>query len=335
MSIELHTTYLGLKLANPLVVAPCPLTGNLDVLQRLEEAGAAAVVLPSLFEEQIEHEELQIQRLHEYAVDSFGEALSYFPELEDYNTGPENYLQHLAEAKRRLKIPVIASLNGYSSGGWMRYARLLEKAGADALELNIYHVATDPEVSGIDVEAQYCNLVAAVCASVKIPVAVKLGPFFTSLPHFARKITNVGARGLVLFNRFLQPDIDLQTLQVSPNLVLSTSHELRLPLRWIAIMRGRILASLAASTGVHGPHDAMKLLLAGADAVMTASALLRHGPGFLQTLLTGITDWMEEKEYQSVEQLKGSMSQLHCPDPAAFERANYMKALASYTGEFI
>ncbi|MGP0068234.1 MAG: dihydroorotate dehydrogenase-like protein [Isosphaeraceae bacterium] len=332
MNVDLTTRYLGLALANPLVISACSLTGNLDSLRRLEDAGAAAAVMPSLFEEQIEHDEMAIHRFYEHGAESFPEALSYFPELDNYNTGPDAYLRHIEEAKRSLSIPVIGSLNGTSTGGWVRYGRMIQEAGADALELNVYHVETDPFQTSNDVESRYVDLVEAVRKVVAIPLAVKLGPFFSSLPNIALRLTQAGANGLVLFNRFLQPDIDLETLRVAPNLVLSTSRELRLPLRWIAILRAHFHNSLAATTGVHTAEDAIKLLLAGADVTMIASALYQHGPNHFRTLLDGIHAWMVEKEYPSVSKMKGSLSLINAPDPAAFERANYIKTLVNFTG---
>jgi dihydroorotate dehydrogenase (fumarate) len=330
VAVDLRTSYLGLQLRNPLVPSASPLSARLDTLQRLEEAGAAAIVLESLFEEQIEHDALQVHGVLETGAEGFGEARTFFPELEDYNLGPGPYLRHVEEAKSRLAVPVIASLNGTTPGGWARFARSIEEAGADALELNIYLVATDPDVPGEEVERRYLDVVAAVRESVRIPLAVKVGPFFSSMANMARRLAGGGAEGLVLFNRFLQPDIDLETLRVDPSIRLSTSEELRLPLRWIAILRGRVPVSLAATTGVHTAADALKLLLAGADVVMVASALLRHGPEHLSGILEGVLGWLEEREYESVEQMKGSMSQQRSLDPEAFERANYVRALTSF-----
>jgi len=332
MNANLTTRYLGLELGNPLVISACPLTGKLDTVRRLEDAGAAAAVMPSLFEEQIEHDEMMIHRFYEYGAESFPEALTYFPELDDYNTGPDEYLRHIEDAKRSLSIPVIGSLNGASMGGWVRYARLIQEAGADALELNAYYLVTDPSMSGEYVEARYLDLVRAVRADVTIPLAVKLGPFFSSIPNLVLKLTQAGVDGLVLFNRFLQPDIDLETLRVTPNLVLSTSSELRLPLRWIAVLRAHFDTSLAATTGVHTAEDMIKLILAGADVTMIASVLYQHGPNHVRTLLDGLSAWMERKEYASVAQMKGSLSLVNAPDPAAFERANYIKTLVNFTG---
>jgi dihydroorotate dehydrogenase (fumarate) len=335
MSVDLRTHYLGMELRNPLVVSASPLGARIDTLCLLEEAGAAAAVLPSLFEEQIEHDQMEDYRFYEDPANSFGEALSYFPEVENGPTGPETYLRHIEAAKSALTIPVIASLNGTTRGGWTRYARMMQDAGADALELNVYFVATDPNQTAADVEARYIDLVHAVRTSIAIPLAVKIGPFFSCLPNMAGRLIATGADGLVLFNRFLQPDICLETLTVTPRLVLSTSDELRLPLRWIAILRGMTSKSLASTTGVHTAEDVLKMLLAGADVTMLASALIRHGPAHLGVLLDGVRCWLEEREYRSVEQMKGSLSQVNNPDPAAFERANYIKALTSFLGNAI
>ncbi len=334
MSVDLRTTYLGLELRNPLVASASPLTGSLDALRRLQDAGAGAVVVQSLFEEQIEHEDLEVHHVLETGAESFPEALSYFPELEDYNTGPTAYLRHLEEAKSAVSIPVMGSLNGSSEGGWVRYARLIEEAGADALELNVYLVAADPDWSPAEVEARYLDLVAAVRAEISIPLAVKVGPYFTAMAHMARRLAGAGADGLVLFNRFLHPDLDLESLQVVPSLHLSTSSELGLPLRWIALLRGAVDVSLAATTGVHTPDDVLKLLLVGADVTMMASALLQNGPEHVGRVLEGVHGWLEEREYRSVEQMKGSMSQRAAPDPGAFERTQYMKALVSYSSSY-
>ncbi len=331
---DLGTDYLGLALRSPLVASSSPLTGDLDGLRRLEDAGAGAVVLPSLFEEQIEAESVEIDRLLETGAGSFGEALSYFPELDDYNTGPDHYLELIAQGKRSLGIPVIASLNGTSPGGWTEHARRIEQAGADALELNLYLIAADPELSAETLERRYRELVAAVRGAVRIPLAVKIGPYFTALAHSARELVEAGADGLVLFNRFYQPDVDLETLSVVPRLVLSTSDELRLPLRWIAILHGRLQASLAATGGVHSAVDVLKLLLAGANVAMLASALLEHGPEQLSRIEKGLLEWMSEREYASVRQLQGSMSQRAVADPNAYERANYVRTLKSYSSPF-
>jgi dihydroorotate dehydrogenase (fumarate) len=332
MSVDLSTTYLGLRLKNPLMIAACPLSGQTDWLRRVEEAGAAAAVLPSLFEEQIVHDELEMAKVHEFGTESFAESLTYFPEPQDYRTGPESYLESIEAAKKAVAIPIIASLNGTSKGGWVRYARMVQDSGADALELNIYFVAADLDMTGEDVESQYLDLVAAVKQSVSIPLAVKLGPNFSSLGNMARRLVAAGADGLVLFNRFIQPDFDLEELQTSTKLVLSTPHELLVPLRWIAILHGRISASLAATGGIHDALGMLKAIAAGADVGMVASVLYQKGVKQVGAILKDMCAWMEDKEYDSIEQLKGSMSRENCPDPSAFQRGNYMKALVSYTG---
>jgi dihydroorotate dehydrogenase (fumarate) len=332
MGVDLRTRYLGLDLAGPIVPSASPMSYRLDSLMRLEDAGASAVVLQSLFEEQIETEEMDLHRLLEQFADSYAEAATYFPELDTYNMGPESYLEFIETAKRMLRIPVIASLNGVSLGGWTRYAKLMEDAGADAIELNIYFVAADPDETGDEVEERYLDLVAAVRERTSVPLAVKIGPFFSSVPHMAKRLVAAGADGLVLFNRFLQPDIDLDTLEVVPGLKLSTADELRLPLRWIAILKDRVPCSLAATTGIHAPEDAVKVVLAGADVAMMASALLRDGPERLGVVLRGVEAWLEEHEYVSLEQAKGSLSQASSPNPAAFERSNYMRAITTFAG---
>jgi len=334
MSVDLRTSYLGLELENPFVPSASTLSSRIDNLKRMQEAGAAAVVMQSLFEEQIEHEEVELHRVLESATESFAEALTHFPELEEYNTGPDEYLRHLERTRDELEIPVIGSLNGVSPGGWIRYARLIQEAGADALELNVYFVAADPDETGEQVERRYLDLVAAVRETVTVPLAVKIGPYFSSPANMARRLVEAGADGLVLFNRFLQPDIDLETLQVDPTLRLSTSEELRLPLRWIAILRGRVGCSLAATTGVHTAEDAVKLILAGADVTMVASCLFRNGPEHLRGLIDGVRDWLEERDYGSLEQAKGSVSQENVADPVAFARANYMEMLVSYSSPY-
>ena len=334
MSIDLTTKYMGLELRNPLVVAACPLCGDADTLKRLEEAGAAAAVLPSLFEEQIEHDEQEVNRLYEYRSESFAESLSYFPEMNSYNTGTKEYLELLEAAKSKVSIPIIASLNGASVGGWTSYAKSIVDAGADAMELNIYFIPTDLKMTSLDVEKKYAELVAAVKDTISVPLAVKIGPYFTSMPGLLKRIAESGADAIVLFNRFLEPDIDLETLQVSPNLVLSSRHELRLALRWIAILRDQTDISIAATGGVHFADDVIKALLAGADIVQMATALLRYGPPYVKKLLEEVERWLGEHEYSSVTQMKGSLSRGNSPDPSAFERANYMKALTSFTSEF-
>jgi dihydroorotate dehydrogenase (fumarate) len=334
MSADLTTRYLGLELKNPLVPSASTLSSRLDDLKRLQDAGASAVVFQSLFEEQILHEELQTHRVLETGTYSFSEAMTIMPEMQGYNSGPDEYLRRLELSKAELEIPVIGSLNGISQGGWVRYAKLMQDAGADALELNVYFVASDPDLTGDAVETSYVDLVAAVRASVTIPLAVKVGPFFSSMGHMAKRLVAAGADGLVLFNRFFQPDIDLDTLEVDPTLHLSTSEDLRLPLRWIAILRGRIGCSLAATSGVHTWEDAVKLLLAGADVTMMASALFEHGPGRLAEVLDGLQRWLDEHEYESVEQMKGSVSQINVPDPVAYARSNYMQMLVNFTSPY-
>jgi len=332
--IDLATRYLGLALKHPIVASASPLTGSLESLKRLEDAGIAAVVLPSLFEEQIEHEEMATHNLMQYGAGLSPEASNFFPEQQDFGTGPDRSLSLIADAKKSLAVPVIASLNGYTAGGWTSMAKKFEQAGADAIELNVYFLATGLDDTSATVEARYVDLVQSVVDQVKVPVAVKVAPFFSAMANMASRLANSGAAGLVLFNRFLQPDIELDELQVAPNLVLSTSDELRLALRWIAILRGRVKTSFAATGGAHTADDVIKLLLAGADCVMLASSLLKKGPAHVGVLVRGIDAWLAEHGYDSVEQMKGSLSQQSCPDPDAFERANYMKALQSYTSEF-
>ncbi len=327
---DLRTRYLGLELRSPLVASASPLTGTIDDLRRLQDAGAAAAVLPSLFEEQLTAEQVELDRLLEQTSEHVGEALSYFPDLDDYNTGPWSYLELISQAKRAVAIPVIASLNGTTPGGWVRHARRMQQAGADAIELNLYAIATDPAVGAAELEDRHLEVVAAVRAAITIPLAVKLSPSFTAVANMAVRVTAAGADGLVLFNRFYQPDLDLDTLEVTPRLVLSTSEELRLPLRWIAILYGHVNASLAATTGVHTGLDAAKVLLAGADVAMMTSALLRHGPQHVETVEQQLLAILDEHGYASVSELRGSMSRRSMPDPAGFERANYARTLASW-----
>lgn len=333
MSVDLSTKYLGLGLKNPLIISACPLSEKLDSLKRLEDAGAAAVVLYSLFEEQIEHEDEELAKVHEFGSESFAEALSYFPEPTEYRLGPRSYLEHIEKAKGALSIPVIASLNGTSKGGWASYAKQMQDAGADALELNVYLIAADPDVPGSEVEQQYVDLVAAVKESISIPLAVKVGSQFSSPGNMAKKLAEAGADGLVLFNRFLQPDVDLDELEVRPRVELSTPYELLLPLRWIAILRGRVSASLALTSGIHSAECLAKALLAGADVGMVASTIYQKGFDQVGAIVDGLAKWMEKKGYDSVDKLRGILSQAKCPDPAAFERGNYMKALTSFTGK--
>lgn len=328
---DLTSPFMGLALRNPLVVSASPLSRRLDTVRQLEEAGAAAIVLYSLFEEQITHESLELDHYLQVGAHSYAESLTYFPDMESYNMGVEPYLEHLHQVKRATSIPIIGSLNGVSTGGWVEYARKMRDAGADALELNIYYVPADPKQTGAELEEMYITLARDVIGQLSIPVTVKLSPFFTSLPHLASQLSKAGARGLTLFNRFYQPDLDLEELAVKPSLELSTSSELRLPLRWIAMLYGRVKADFALTTGVHSATDAIKGVMAGASAVMMASELLAHGPARLGEILADMERWMEEREYDSIAQMRGSMSQRSIGDPAAFERANYMKTLNSFS----
>lgn len=330
MTCDLSTQYLRMQLANPLVVSACPLTSNVDSIFALQEAGAAAVVLPSLFEEQIEHEELEFARLHDLQTDLSPESLSYFPQMDSYNTGPDKYLDLIRRAKQATTIPIIASLNGSSKRGWIEYANLMEQAGADALELNIYAIPIAASQACEVVESQYCELVAAIKERLTIPVAVKIGPFFSSIPSIAKLLIDAGADGLVLFNRYLAPDIDLNTLEYKPALKLSQPEELRLSLRWLAILRDQVSVSLAATGGVHQVEDVIKALLAGANITMLASTLLERGTSHLRHLKSELSAWLDAHEYQSVNQLIGSMSYQHCINPDGLLRANYIRALTSY-----
>ncbi len=328
--IDLTTTYMGLTLKNPLVPSASPMSKSLDNMKRLEDHGAAAIVLYSLFEEQIEHESKELNHYLTYGAESYAEATSYFPDLGEYNLGPDQYLNHIRKAKAALSIPVIASLNGISKGGWTRYAKLMEDAGADGIELNVYHVPTDSFISSGAVEQMYLDLVREVKASVQIPVAVKLMHFFSSIPFMAAQLDRAGADALVMFNRFYQPDIDLENLEVITNLTLSSSYELRLRLRWVAILFGQIKADLAVTGGVHTAADVVKSMMAGAKAAQMASVLLHNGPAILSDILVDLQRWLESHEYESIKQMQGSMSQRNVANPAAFERANYMKVLQSF-----
>lgn len=328
--MDLSTTYLGLKLRSPLVPSASPLTRELDEIKRAEDAGAGAVVLPSVFEEQIHHETAELDAMLEKGTESYAEALSYFPQVSEYRVGPDEYLELIQQAKRAVRLPVIASLNGTSVGGWTEYARQIQQAGADALELNIYYIPTDPDLPGAAVEKTYLDILRSVKAAVTLPVAVKLGPYFSNLAHMARQFEAAGADGLVLFNRFYQPDIDLENLEVEHSILLSTPQARRLPLRWIAILYGRVKTSLAATSGIHTAYDALKMLMAGADVTMLCSVLLRKGMAQIAVVEQEMKRWMEEHEYASVAELKGSMSQLKCPDPTAFERAQYMRLISTW-----
>ncbi len=330
MTLDLSSSYLGLPLKNPLVASSCPLTGDIEMLRSLEAAGASCVVLPSIFEDQIGQEGQEVNQVFEFGSECFYEALDHFPLLDDYNTGVDSYLALIRQAKKDLSIPVIASLNGSTPGGWLQFAKAIEEAGSDALELNVHFVASDASTTGSDVEERYLELVRSLRSEIRIPIAVKVGPYFSAFANMAEQLVKAGADGIVLFNRYPQPDIDLRSLQVNPHLDLSTSSESRLPLRWIALLEGKIEASLAATTGIHTWRDLVKMLLVGADVGMIASAYISRGPEVFTTLLSQLRNWLEEGGYHSVEQVKGSMSQRNCPDPARFERANYMKAITQH-----
>jgi dihydroorotate dehydrogenase (fumarate) len=328
--MDLSTTYLGLALANPLVAGASPMVDDLDTVKKLEDAGCAAIVMHSLFEEQITREQLGTVMDMESHADSFAEALSYFPQPQEFRLGPEAYLEQVRRIKAAVKVPVIGSLNGTSPAGWLDYAKLIEQAGADALELNVYYLATQAWETSDAVERRALDGLKTVKAAVKIPVAVKLSPFYSSLAHLAKQLDDAGADGLVLFNRFYQPDLDVEELEVVPSLKLSDSSELLLRLRWLAILSGHVKGSLACSGGVHTPLDAIKAVMAGAHAVQVVSALLQRGPAYLATLRDGMASWMEEHEYASLEQMHGSMSHQNSPNPQALERANYMRILQGW-----
>jgi dihydroorotate dehydrogenase (fumarate) len=329
-TIDLSTTYLGLKLKNPLVASSSPMCADVGNVRRMEDAGAAAVVLDSLFEEQIELESANLDRFLTADTEISAESVTHFPELTYRVMGPETYLKHIRKCKEAVHIPIVGSLNGSTNGGWLHYAKQMQEAGADALELNIYYIPVDPKVTGEQVEEQYVELVKAVKAEVKIPVAVKLGPYFSSMANVAQRLDAAGADALVLFNRFYQPDFDLESLEVVPNLILSNSHELLLRLHWIAVLYGSVKADLALTGGVHSATDVVKAMMAGAKVAMMTSALLKRGITFLDTISTELLIWMGEHEYESIQQMQGSMSRNAVPQPGAFERANYMKVLNSY-----
>ena len=329
-TIDLSTTYLGLKLKNPLVASASPLCEDLGNIRRIEDAGAAAVVLQSLFEEQLEIEEDDLDRFLIESSERSAESVTHFPEMTGWVRGPDEYIEHVRACKKAVTIPIIASLNGSTKGGWLGYARQIQQAGADALELNIYSIPVDPDVTGEQVEQRYVEIIQAIKAEVQIPVAVKLGPYFSSMANMGRKLDAAGANGLVLFNRFYQPDIDLETLEIKPNILLSTPMAMRVPLRWIALLSGKLRASLAATSGIHRSSDVLKMLMAGADVTMLCSALIRHGPRQIGVVERDLVAWMAEHEYSSVAQLKGSMSQRNCAEPSAFERAQYMRAISQF-----
>ena len=328
--MDLSTTYLGMKLKNPLVVSASPLSRSMDSMRRLEDAGASAIVMHSLFEEQITHEEESLDHYKSYGTESYAEALSYFPDTGDYHFGPDEYLELVGKAATKLEIPVIASLNGVTPGGWTNYAGKMAEAGASALELNVYFIPTDGTVAGAEVENRYSDMLKQVRSTIKIPIAVKMSPFFSSIPNIAQRLVREGADGLVLFNRFYQPDIDLEELDVKPGVGLSDSYANRLPMRWIGILYGKLKASLAATSGIHSAEDVLKLTMVGADITMMCSALLMHGPEHIGKVLKNVEQWMKEHEYESIEQMKGSLSHKSIAEPSAYERANYMKALNRY-----
>jgi dihydroorotate dehydrogenase (fumarate) len=326
---------MGMELKHPIVASSSPLSGSVANIKRMEDAGAAAVVMFSLFEEQLKHESAALEHLMTAGTESFAESLSYFPEVDDYTVGPDSYLELLRQASEAVDIPIIGSLNGITNTGWIEYAQLMQQAGAKGIELNIYYIPADLTTSSHEVEQRYIEIVKAVKAAVTVPVAVKLSPFFSAIGSMAKALDDAGADALVLFNRFYQPDFDLETLEVAPNLQLSTPDEVRLPLLWIAVLYGRLLASLGATRGVHTPVEVVKYLMAGADVVMTTSALLKNGIDYLTILRDGLRTWMEMHHYVSVRQMKGSMSQRNVADPTAFERANYIKTLESYKGDYL
>ncbi|HEY5535263.1 MAG TPA: dihydroorotate dehydrogenase-like protein [Ignavibacteria bacterium] len=328
--MDLSTKFMGLKLKNPVVPSASPLSRSLDGVKQLEDAGASAVVLYSLFEEQISHDAKELDHYLTTNAESYAEAVDYFPHVGDYHRGPDEYLEHIRKIKESVKIPIIGSLNGVSKGGWMKYAKLIEDAGADGLELNTYYIPTDMKISGSEIEKIYIANLKAIKETVKIPVAMKISPYFSSMSNIAKLLDEAGADALVMFNRFYQPDFDLDALEITSELDLSSNWEMRLPLRWIAILFGHIKASMAATSGVHNQYDVIKIMMAGGDVAMLCSELLKNGVSRIPQILKGIQEWMEQKEYESIDMMKGSMSQKSVAEPAAFERANYMKVLNSY-----
>jgi dihydroorotate dehydrogenase (fumarate) len=328
--MQLATSYLGMKLRTPLAPSASPLSEKLDNIKRMEDAGASAIVFHSLFEEQLRPASHPMRRGSGNGDEFSRDALDDYSDEPDFKIDPETYVNHIAKAKEAVRIPIMGSLNGSTFGGWQRYARLIEQAGADALELNIYNVPTDPDRTADDIETEYLTIVTSIKGLLKIPVAVKLSPYFTNLSRFARRLDEQGANALVLFNRFYQPDIELETLEVSPNVLLSTPMAMRLPMRWIALLYGRIGANLAATSGIHHGVDALKMIMAGADVTMLCSVLLRHGIDHIRVIEREMREWLDDHEYESVEQIKGIVSQKNCPDPTAFERAQYTRALANY-----
>jgi dihydroorotate dehydrogenase (fumarate) len=333
--IDLTTQYLGLELKNPLVASSSPLSKKVDTVKKMEDAGIGAVVMYSLFEEQITHESKALNHFLERGTNSNPEAMTYFPDLEHYNVGPEEYLGLIQKIKKSVAMPVIGSLNGISSGGWVDYAKKIEQAGADALELNMYYIPTDSELTGQELEKNYVDLVKDIKKQIHIPLAIKLSPFFSSLPNLAGRLVQAGANGLVLFNRFFQPDFDIATLDVVPSLQLSTSSDLRLPLRWTALLYNNVKADLAITSGIHTVEDVVKGVMAGASVTMLASELLDKGTRRITELNSQLLDWLVKNEYKSIKQMRGSMSQKNVAEPAAFERANYMRALTSFDNKLL
>ncbi len=328
--MDLSTTYLGLKLPHPIMPGASPMVDKIDLVKRMEDAGASAIVMHSLFEEQLMREELATYHHVDVHAESFAEAMTFLPRPDEFNLGPDQYLEQLVRIKQSVDLPVIASLNGFTSGGWIRYAKLMQDAGANALELNVYYLATNPDETGEEVEQRTIDILKAVKQAVSIPVSIKLSPFFSSMANMARRLDEAGADGLVLFNRFYQPDIDVESLEVEPTLRLSDSSELNLRLRWLAVVSGHVRASLAVSGGVHNHLDAVKAVMTGAHAVQVVSGILQQGPDVIRRIREGLTQWLEEHEYDSLEQMRGSMNLLRCPDPSMFERANYIRILQGY-----
>lgn len=328
--MDLSTTYLGLKLPHPIMPGASPMVDKIDLVKRMEDAGAAAIVMHSLFEEQLMREELATYHHIDVHADSFAEAMTYLPRPDEFNLGPDQYLEQLVRIKQSVELPVIASLNGFTSGGWIRYAKLMQDAGANALELNVYYLATKADETGEEVEERTISILKAVKQAVSIPVAIKLSPFFSSMANMAKRLDDAGADGMVLFNRFYQPDIDVESLEVEPTLKLSDSSELNLRLRWLAVVSGHVRASLAVSGGVHTHIDAVKAVMTGAHAVQVVSGILQQGPDIIRRMREGLTQWLEEHEYDSLEQMRGSMNLLRCPDASMFERANYIRILQGY-----
>ena len=328
--MDLSTTYLGLKLPHPIMPGASPMVDKIDLVKRMEDAGAAAIVMHSLFEEQLMREELATYHHIDVHADSFAEAMTYLPRPDEFNLGPDQYLEQLVRIKQSVELPVIASLNGFTSGGWIRYAKLMQDAGANALELNVYYLATKADETGDEVEQRTIDILKAVKQAVSIPVAIKLSPFFSSMANMAKRLDDAGADGMVLFNRFYQPDIDVESLEVEPTLRLSDSSELNLRLRWLAVVSGKVRASLAVSGGVHNHLDAVKAVMTGAHAVQVVSGILQQGPDVIRRIREGLTQWLEEHEYDSLEQMRGSMNLLRCPDASMFERANYIRILQGY-----